>query len=870
MSAPPFRKGQIGVYTDGVTITGDGQSPGTELVSTGGTTYFNVAAYGATGNGVTDDTTAIRAAAAAAQAAGGGTVYFPNATNGTEFYLVSEHAGSFVCLNMFTGVSWLGQSRDGVVIQLALNQRASVRVFSTTGSGIQDFTIQSLTVDGNGPAQVIPDSNHRDNIFLWNATRVTVIDCELRNATGSGIVVFGLGGSDVKVDHCYMHDNHWMGISWGDAGETFRTHVTHCYFTRNANGLHIEVSQPNGEILFDHCWMDGNNGQLALSIGGALSPNQTQNIWVRNCTVAGGLNIVNAQDIVIDGNVIFCNDSSVDNTVPLLVDGDAQDVYIAHNEITLGIGGTAVAAVWLTASANTASTFDGISFHDNVVYVQTTTAAGIRLQPGAVRAERNKVIAFGATAWMSSTTYSPYPNATKAMRVTNGGNVYQCIAGTSAASGGPTGTGAGIIDGTVVWNYISAGSGQPQWQSLTAYYPGTLVRNGGNIYEAVAGTSAGSGGPTGTGSAIADGTVVWEYVGAAGANQYGIDLNMSVARSGDLAIIRGNYVADFTTGIVTQAAASSIKVNYADISDNIFDVITPGVMTNCIQWEVDTRASINFPRCSGNVCIANAATLIGSYPAAALLIGGNYNDAGIYSCASAPAFAAAIGSMAIARTGGSSTTQYVNQTGLSGGWVALVTVASGVGQILGQGPYSANWQSGRYYGLPNFGSLNTNNNLGVGTMRCLPFWVPNAITVSELDVEVTAGGDSTSVYRMGIYADDGTGRPGALLLDAGTVLANSGGAGVPGVQAITGLSLALNPGVYWFAGVVQGTVGSQPTMRVITGAGIMPNLDFGTSTPGAAAVVFGFNMTGVTGALPGSFVFSSLSSQLPRAYLKVA
>lgn len=41
---------------------------------------------------------------------------------------------------------------------------------------------------------------------------------------------------------------------------------------------------------------------------------------------------------------------------------------------------------------------------------------------------------------------------------TNGGNTYQCTAaGTTAASGGPTGTGTSITDGSVTWKYIGAG-----------------------------------------------------------------------------------------------------------------------------------------------------------------------------------------------------------------------------------------------------------------------------------------------------------------------------------------------------------------------------------------------------------------------------
>lgn len=41
---------------------------------------------------------------------------------------------------------------------------------------------------------------------------------------------------------------------------------------------------------------------------------------------------------------------------------------------------------------------------------------------------------------------------------TNGGNTYKCTAaGTTASSGGPTGTGGSIVDGTVTWAYQGAG-----------------------------------------------------------------------------------------------------------------------------------------------------------------------------------------------------------------------------------------------------------------------------------------------------------------------------------------------------------------------------------------------------------------------------
>lgn len=52
------------------------------------------------------------------------------------------------------------------------------------------------------------------------------------------------------------------------------------------------------------------------------------------------------------------------------------------------------------------------------------------------------------------------------------------------------------------------------WTASTAYALDDHVNNGGNVYVCTtAGTSAGSGGPTGTGSGITDGTAVWSYVG---------------------------------------------------------------------------------------------------------------------------------------------------------------------------------------------------------------------------------------------------------------------------------------------------------------------------------------------------------------------
>ncbi|WWT39549.1 hypothetical protein [Microcystis phage Mae-JY02] len=62
------------------------------------------------------------------------------------------------------------------------------------------------------------------------------------------------------------------------------------------------------------------------------------------------------------------------------------------------------------------------------------------------------------------------------------------------------------------------------WQASRAYAIGDQVTNGGNLYRATAaGTSASSGGPTGTGASITDGGVTWTFV------QVGADMSLDNA-----------------------------------------------------------------------------------------------------------------------------------------------------------------------------------------------------------------------------------------------------------------------------------------------------------------------------------------------------
>ena len=124
---------------------------------------------------------------------------------------------------------------------------------------------------------------------------------------------------------------------------------------------------------------------------------------------------------------------------PNAAEGEALDALAAitgtfrnpplPSEVTLQLTGTPGTVVVAGREASTSDTGERFGTDDNV----TITAAA---------------------AWAGTTAYDVGD------RVTNSGNIYQCtVAGTSAASGGPSGFDTAIVDGTVTWTFVGIGTG---------------------------------------------------------------------------------------------------------------------------------------------------------------------------------------------------------------------------------------------------------------------------------------------------------------------------------------------------------------------------------------------------------------------------
>jgi len=188
------------------------------------------------------------------------------------------------------------------------------------------------------------------------------------------------------------------------------------------------------------------------------------------------------------------------------------------------------------------------------IYVATTAGT-----TGATAPTGTGTVSDGVVTWNYVSAVNPAAWAAgAAISIGNqrysAGNIYVATSAGTTGATAPTGNGTGISDGVVTWDYVSAvtgltwnyvgptavsAAGYATYKAVGAYYrnkginyttatvafatawaPNTVyalnaqATNGGNFYNVItAGTSAASGGPTGTGANITDGGVHWSYAG---------------------------------------------------------------------------------------------------------------------------------------------------------------------------------------------------------------------------------------------------------------------------------------------------------------------------------------------------------------------
>lgn len=199
------------------------------------------AAYGATGNGGTDDTVAVQAAIDAVESAGGGVVYFPAGT-----YLVSS-------LTAPSNVRLVGAGREASEIKKSTNGvLLSLSGPSTDATGathVRYSSVENLTLNGNSLTGNLLQLFYADNLLFSNVHLTSNLA--------------------VMVDTAEFWDSRFVNCTFetGGGAANSTTPLVHLRNSAAASGFGFSADTTNN-IKFIACrWEDFYNGALRIESG---------------------------------------------------------------------------------------------------------------------------------------------------------------------------------------------------------------------------------------------------------------------------------------------------------------------------------------------------------------------------------------------------------------------------------------------------------------------------------------------------------------------------------------------------------------------------------------------------------------------------
>ncbi|MBC7914929.1 MAG: T9SS type A sorting domain-containing protein [Pyrinomonadaceae bacterium] len=183
---------------------------------------YNIKDFGATGNGLSDDTDAIYRALAAAKLSAGSTVYFPQGV-----YMISN------MLNPANNTQWKGDGTDKTFIKC--NASFTAQADAMVYGSVNTFNATDLTFDTNNNYRAI----HSSPFFLRGSTNVKLnnivfsfanydvwqldntTDIFISNCKAIGKISFLGKASQLFIDRCdfYLTNDTELAIhSWGGSG----------------------------------------------------------------------------------------------------------------------------------------------------------------------------------------------------------------------------------------------------------------------------------------------------------------------------------------------------------------------------------------------------------------------------------------------------------------------------------------------------------------------------------------------------------------------------------------------------------------------------------------------------------------------------
>jgi len=294
----------------------------------------NVLDYGAVGDGVVDDTSAIESAIAALSS--GGTLFFPTGT-----YLISNE------IALTSNINVCGTTMANSKITTATD---NINIFSLTS--LSNVVIESLFLEGNNTRSAISNGN---GIYCSGSTKIIIRDVRCEKFATDGIQFTGTC-SQFIVDSCFFDNNSDGFIDAADIGiyqsNKFQIVNNKCLGGSNRHGIFMQKNiAGSGVTPVIDFYVAGNNIEDKIRYGITvyttdtfpgvdLQTNSNTRGFIENNTITGvgrmSIYALNTPYLSISKNIIKNGGSLlVNETLPAgsIAINQCSNILIEGNQI---------------------------------------------------------------------------------------------------------------------------------------------------------------------------------------------------------------------------------------------------------------------------------------------------------------------------------------------------------------------------------------------------------------------------------------------------------------------------------------------------------------------------------------------------------